>query len=653
MSVACLAPALVDNDLLDAYATFSATLGLSDSAVGLRRRLARQFVAAHPDLDAWMAGPLPARLGDLRRTKAWPLVSWAVLSGRLRADIDLLVGRHLGGMHRCAEALHPGEFAFVGEAALRLGWRPGWVSTVMAEALTLVVAFTGRSPRQLTSADVDAVATAVEASQAATPAGRLRWRRSLQRLRKVLFEAGVVDQPAPSARARLGPAGQLAQVGAAEVRRAMLAYLDARAAVLRPATIVGIGNDLASFGEFLTEHDPDLACLAGLERRHVEGFFAWLPRRCRRGHLAGGDRPVSVVSVSRAVITLRTFLEDITAWGWADAPGRQLIYAADIPRLPKPLPRALPPDVDRAVMAAVSGLDDPFARAGLTIVRGTGLRVGELVDLEMDCVVDYGTSGTWLRVPLGKLATERSVPLDDPTLAAFDDWMGHRGRHRSLPHPRHGRPVDFLFVEHGQRLATPRLRRGLERAVRQTGFAGAGGDPLRVTPHQLRHTYATSLANGGMSLQGLMILLGHRSPEMTMRYATLASPTLRTAYDEAIGKLRPRIPVAPSGRAPVPDKVDWLRQEMLKTRVAHGYCSRDLVADACPYANICEQCENFVTTAEFQPAIEQQLADVRSLEQDANARGWESESARHARVIDSLERHLRRITNSGGSATIA
>ena len=527
------------------------------------------------------------------------------------------------------------------------------MSTVVAESLTLVVAFTGRSPRQLTSADIDAVGAVVEASRAATPEARARWRKSLQRLRKVLFEAGVVDDPAPSARARLGPEGQLAGVGAPEVRRAMLAYLDARVAVLRPATIVGIGNDLASFGEFLTERHPGLASLAHLERRHVEGFFAWLPGRPRRRQHAGDDRPISAVAVSRAVITLRTFLEDITAWGWADAPGRQLVYASDIPRLPKPLPRALAPDVDRAVMAAVAALDDPFARAGLTIVRGTGLRVGELADLELDCVVDYGSSGTWLRVPLGKLATERSVPLDEHTLAAFDDWMGCRGRQRALPHPRHGRPVDFLFVEHGQRLGTPRLRRGLELAVRHTGLSGAGGSRLRVTPHQLRHTYATSLANGGMSLQGLMVLLGHRSPEMTMRYATLASPTLRSAYEEAVGKLRPRIAVAPVGRAPVPDRVAWLRGEMLKTRVAHGYCSRDLVADACPYANICEQCENFVTAPEFQPALEQQLADVRRLEHDAAERGWSSEAARHARVIASLEGHLSRLKKSGGSTTFA
>ena len=128
-----------------------------------------------------------------------------------------------------------------------------------------------------------------------------------------------------------------------------------------------------------------------------------------------------------------------------------------------------------------------------------------------------------------------------------------------------------------------------------------------------------------MSLQGLMVLLGHSRPE------------------EAIGKLRPRIPVAPAGRALVPDKVDWLRSEMLKTRVAHGYCSRDLVADACPYANICEQCENFVTAPEFLPDLEQQLADVRLLEHDAQARGWSSEAARHARVTASLERHLHRL----------
>ena len=93
----------------------------------------------------------------------------------------------------------------------------------------------------------------------------------------------------------------------------------------------------------------------------------------------------------------------------------------------------------------------------------------------------------------------------------------------------------------------------------------------------------------------------------------------------------------------MPERVDWLCQEMLKTRIAHGYCSRHLTAEACPYANICEQCDNFVTTPEFLPQLEAQLDDVTALHQDATARGWDSEIARHARVIASLEAHIRRL----------
>ena len=130
---------------------------------------------------------------------------------------------------------------------------------------------------------------------------------------------------------------------------------------------------------------------------------------------------------------------------------------------------------------------------------------------------------------------------------------------------------------------------------------------------------------------------------MTLRYATLASPTLRSAYDTAMGKMRRQFTLTPAGRPVVPDKVTWLRAEMLKTRVAHGYCSRDPAAEACPYANICENCDNYVPSAEFAPVLQAQLADVEALHDDAAERGWDSETARHARVAASLAAHLRNI----------
>ncbi len=215
-------------------------------------------------------------------------------------------------------------------------------------------------------------------------------------------------------------------------------------------------------------------------------------------------------------------------------------------------------------------------------------------------MVDYGAAGTWLKVPLGKLATERMVPLDAATLHVLDGWAQQRGAHRPLTHPRTGKQTDFLFTAHGRRLGAARLRVGLLAAAEHAGLTGPGGAPLVVTCHQLRHTYATSLANAGMSLQALMALLGHVTPQMTIRYATLASPALRTAYDQAVGPIKTQLTLTPVGRPIVPDKVNWLAAEMLKTRVAPA--------------------------VEFVPALTDQLADVHALQADAQQRGWDSET---------------------------
>jgi integrase len=499
----------------------------------------------------------------------------------------------------------------------------------------------------LTVGDLDALDVAVDATQRLTPTMRRKWRSHVFALRRVLFESGVVDTPAVHRRGggRATHEARLATVGAPEIRRTLLAYIDARSTVLRPKTIDKIASALAIFGEFLTERFPQLATTADLERHHVEAFLTWTATRTGRGS-HDNDRRVGPAVIAHAAITLRAFLDDIAAWGWAQSPTRRLVFATDIPRQPELLPRALPPDVDTALMRAVAELNDPFARAGLTVMRGTGLRIGELLDLELDCIVDYGPAGSWLRVPLGKLNNERAVPLDQPTLDVLDGWLALRRRQRPLPHPRDGRLADFVFVERGRHLGPTRLNSGLRHAVSAAGLIGPNGQLLHVVSHQLRHTYATSLVNAGMSLQALMALLGHRSPEMTIRYARLASPTLRTAYDQAIGKMRRLLPLTPTGPAPVPDRVRWLESEMLKTRVAHGYCSRDLVAEACPYANVCETCPNFTTAPEFIPAITAQLADIRELRDDADNRGWSSEAARHERVITSLASHLRRLEPS-------
>ena len=152
-----------------------------------------------------------------------------------------------------------------------------------------------------------------------------------------------------------------------------------------------------------------------------------------------------------------------------------------------------------------------------------------------------------------------------------------------------------------------------------------------------------------------MALLGHVTPEMTLRYAHLASDTVKDAYDDAMAKVRSRRPVfvAGAGGSFVPDRIQWLHSEMLKTRLTGGYCARHPAAGPCPYANVCEQCDNFAPGEEFTSALGAQLADVIALRDDARERGWTAEADRHARVIESLQTHLDRLqrtTRRPGSA---
>jgi hypothetical protein len=95
-----------------------------------------------------------------------------------------------------------------------------------------------------------------------------------------------------------------------------------------------------------TEH-PDVTRLDQLDRgRHIEPFLAWARTRACRGS-NGRGRTVSTVQFHHDVVDLRVFFEDIAAWGWASQPARRLFFLADLPRLPEPLPRALPPAIDR------------------------------------------------------------------------------------------------------------------------------------------------------------------------------------------------------------------------------------------------------------------------------------------------------------------
>jgi hypothetical protein len=258
----------------------------------------------------------------------------------------------------------------------------------------------------------------------------------------------------------------------------------------------------------------------------------------------------------------------------------------------------------------------------------------------LDCVHQIPGHGAWLKVPLGKLDTERMVPLDDETVALIDRVATTRSTGRPLAHPRTGQPTQFLFTHHGRRLSQTAVRKELARSAETAGIG-------HVTPHQLRHTYATALVNAGVSLQALMALLGHVSAEMTLRYAHLFDTTVRAEYERALDLAKGRIGAipTPTGRTRIPvdggsgcdSHDDWRDAPAIKARLAGGHCLRAPAQGACPYANICEHCPSFRTDAASVAVLAVQRVDTEALLADAQHRGWVDEADRHRRLLDRLD----------------
>lgn len=252
-------------------------------------------------------------------------------------------------------------------------------------------------------------------------------------------------------------------------------------------------------------------------------------------------------------------------------------------------------------------------------------------------------NGAWLKVPLGKMATERMVPLDTETLDLIDRITQIRSHGRPMPHPRYRRPAQFLFTYLGRRLTQQSVRRELDHAADVAGLE-------HITSHQLRHTYATALVNAGVSLQALMALLGHVSAEMSLRYGRLFDSTVRTEYERALELAKQQAPqpharttdASTPGRPQLPltditGGKDWRTTPLLKSRMAGGFCLRAPAQGACSYANICEHCPSYRADPSSLPILAAQRVDAEALARDAEKRGWIDEAKRHHKLIARLD----------------
>lgn len=572
-------------------------------------------------------------------------IPFLLLFGYLRPGYPYLFSRKMGSLVREA-AVSPlaSDMAAVRAAAEQLGFGKRHIEAFLPMVLLRILVQTGKRLHALTVDDLEDFRAAAEAWGARTQQTVRHWTISLHAVETVLYHMGILHHPAANRHTyRRTWADRLATVLQPDLRASMLRYVELAAANHRPGTVQDYCTSLVTFARYLAEHAPEVQRISDLRRKeHIEAWLVWNASRERTSDR--GTRPISVQYRKDSVLDIKVFLDTITEWGWEESPGRPLLFNSDLPKLDQPLPRYIPHDQEVRLMAAIRELPDPFQCYPLEILRATGMRIGELVNLELNCLHEAPGRGTWLKVPMGKLHTERMIPVSEETVALFDAIIEHRGAIRPLPHPETGRPTDFLLVRRGQRISRDHIRDGLAKAVRAAGLVDAEGKPLAITPHQLRHTFATTLVNGGITVQALMRLLGHVSAEMSLRYGHLFDVTVRHQYEEALVQMKqqysPAMMATPATRADLAPDEHWIEAPRLKTRLAHGYCQIDTMHSPCPQANVCERCPAFVPLPEAREVIQRQLDDVRLLVRDAHARGWTEEIKRHRDLVERLQRFL-------------
>lgn len=286
-------------------------------------------------------------------------------------------------------------------------------------------------------------------------------------------------------------------------------FVESLVPVTKQSTVNGYVTALRQFHIWLNAQD---STVEKLDRDTISRWLQWL-------HARGLHASTRV----QAIQQLRTYLRWLDERALLAHPADFLIRSSDLPKLPQYLPRPLPPDVDAALQRRWARSDNVYM-LGLLLMRRTGLRIGELINLPYGCLRTDPRGNRLLKVPLGKLNNERLVPLDKPALKTLNKLrrLGARRRNFLLEDPP-GQKTSYQLYRDALHIASQGLH-----------------DHEPIVSHRLRHTYATTLLAGGMSLVGVMRLLGHKDYRMTLRYAAITDETVLAEYTAALDRNKHR-----------------------------------------------------------------------------------------------------------------
>ncbi|MEE3853499.1 site-specific tyrosine recombinase XerD [Gordonia sp. LSe1-13] len=282
-------------------------------------------------------------------------------------------------------------------------------------------------------------------------------------------------------------------------------------------TVNSYRRDLGRYEQYLVARS-----IGGLDEVTTDDVREFLVE-LRRGDSDAGLAPLADSSIARTLVSVRGFHKFAAAEG---------VVAADVahevrpPRPARRLPKSLPIDEVLAILESAGTDEHPRGlrdRALLELLYSCGARITEAISLDID---DFDTDARAVRLR-GKGGKERVVPVGGPAIAAIEAYLV-RGRPALV---RRAEPALFLNAR-GGRLSRQSAWQVLVDAARRAGLDKA------VSPHTLRHSFATHLLDGGADVRVVQELLGHASVTTTQVYTLVTVNTMREVYATAHPRAR-------------------------------------------------------------------------------------------------------------------
>ena len=283
---------------------------------------------------------------------------------------------------------------------------------------------------------------------------------------------------------------------------------------LSPHTRKNYLVDLKQFRDFLEREDPSGAGgengISRIDHLVIRSFMGSLYRK-----------KLKKVTIGRKVAALRSFFGYLLREGKISANPADLVQS---PRAEKYIPAFLSVDDTMAILSADfgRGFQALRNRAIVELFYSAGIRLGELTGLNLEDV-DYGQGLMRIR---GKGRKERIVPVGRPALGALREYLEKRAEVCSRCAERGGENAVFVGGG-GRRLTTRTVQRIVDRAVFMSGIN------RKISPHALRHSFATHLMDAGADLRSIQELLGHESLSTTQKYTSVSVSRLMEVYDKA------------------------------------------------------------------------------------------------------------------------